>query len=89
MPIGRQQSRPVAAAQRAHGAVVRVRGSDEAVHVAVRARHGGGRPHGVAPQHVDGVVQALQPVLDATLLRHNEMLPFYSNQGFPSNFTLI
>lgn len=66
--VGRQQTRPVPAAQSAHGAVVRVRGADEVVHVAVGGGHTRRRSHRVAPQHVDGIVQALQAVLDATLL---------------------
>lgn len=81
MPVGRQQPGAVARAQRAHGAVVRVRRSDEVVHVTVGAAaartaaaatgaaHARGRTHRVAPQHVDGVIQPLQTVLDATLLQ--------------------
>jgi len=70
--VGRQQSRAVPAAQSAHGAVVRVRGPDEVVHVTVPAGHTCRRAHRVAPQHVDGIVQTLQAVLDATLLQSGE-----------------
>lgn len=65
MSAGRQQSRPIAAAQSPHGAVV----PDEAVHVAVATRHARRLPDCVAPQDVDGVVQTLQTVLNATLLQ--------------------
>ncbi|XP_034752866.1 transcription factor 4-like [Etheostoma cragini] len=65
-----QQSRPVPAAQSAHSAVVRMCGPDEVVHFTVTAGHTRRRSHRVAPQYVDGIVQTLQAVLDATLLRH-------------------
>lgn len=71
MPAGRQQSRPVAAAQSPHGAIVRV--PDEAVHVAVATRHARRLSDRVAPQDVDGVVQTLQTVLDATLLQRQKL----------------
>lgn len=69
--VGRQQSRPVPAAQSAHGAVVRMCRPDEVVHVPVPAGHTRRRPHRVAPQYVDGIVQALQTVLDTTLLQRD------------------
>lgn len=66
VPVGGEQAGAVAGAQARHGAVVR--GPYQAVHVGVAARHGGGGPHGVVAQHVDGVVQPLQAVLDPALL---------------------
>lgn len=67
--VSRQQACPVAAPQSTHGSVVRMCGPDEVVHVAVRARHPCGRSHRMAPQHMDGIVQTLQAVFDATRLR--------------------
>lgn len=48
VPVGGQQARTVAWAQGSHGAVVRVCGSDEIVHVAVAAAHARGRSHRMA-----------------------------------------
>lgn len=70
--VGRQQSRPVPAAQSAHCAVVRVRGPDEVVHVTVPAAHPRRRSHRVTPQYVDGIVQTLQTVLNTTLLQNGK-----------------
>jgi len=69
--VGRQQARPVPAAQSTHGAVVRMSSPDEVVHVAVTAGHTRRWSHCVAPQYVDGIVQALQTVLNTTLLQSN------------------
>lgn len=49
-----------------------MRGPNEVVHVTVPAAHTRGRSHRVAPQHVDGVVQTLQTVLDTTLLQSEQ-----------------